>query len=331
MENLTWTQENIKRSKSPFSIYFYLKKTDGDYNSAKKLYDDFLEKKSPFRNPKNRPNTIEYWVSRGYSKDDAKSKVSEIQSKPLDLNEYIEKYGEEKGLEKYSKRKDNLQNRFEVEIKNTQLKMQCDYDTAYDIACNRKRKCSPRSIDYWMNKGYTLEESKELLSKHQKENSPRSIYYWVKIGYSDEDAMVKVREYQDNISIESIMKRYSCDKITALEIQESIVEKVRFTRIKNNMNIDIANDYEYFVYKKMVNKETKKTLKLNKATFVKNNKGDTLDHKYSIFWGFYNDVPPEVIGSIHNLEYISLSENCKKQTNCSIDLKTLLERYENGN
>jgi hypothetical protein len=70
---------------------------------------------------------------------------------------------------------------------------------------------------------------------------------------------------------------------------------------------------------------------LNKVTFVKNDKGDTLDHKYSIFWGFYNDVPPEIIGSIHNLEYIPLSENCKKQTNCSIDLKTLLERYENGN
>ena len=81
----------------------------------------------------------------------------------------------------------------------------------------------------------------------------------------------------------------------------------------------------------MVNKETKKTLKINKKTFVKNSNGDTLDHKYSIFWGFYNDVPSEIIGSIHNLEYISLSENCKKQTNCSIDLKTLVEKYENGN
>lgn len=331
METLIWTQENLKKSKSPFSIYFYLKKTNDDYNSAKKLYDDFLEKKSPFRNPKNRPNTIEYWVARGYSKEDAKLKVSELQSKPLDLNEYVEKYGEEKGLERYSKRKENLQNRFDVEIKNIQVKMQCDYDVAYDIVCNRKRKSSPRTLDYWTNKGYSTEESKKLVSKHQKENSPRSVYYWVKIGYSEKDAIIKVKEYQDNLSIESIMKRYTCDKITALEIQESIIEKVRFTRIENNMNIDITNDYDYFVYKKMTNKETKKTLKLNKKTFVKNNKSDSLDHKYSIFWGFSNNVPPEIIGSIYNLEYISLSENCKKQTNCSIDLKTLVEKYENGN
>lgn len=331
MENLIWTQETLKKSKSPFSIYFYLKKTNGDYDASKKLYEDFLEKKSPFRNPKNRPNTIEYWVYRGYSEDNAKLKVSEIQSKPLDFNDYVEKYGEEVGFKKYNKRKENLQNRFESEIKTTQEKLQCDYDTAYDVICNRKRKCSPRTIDYWVNKGYTIEQSKELVTKHQKENSPRSVYYWVKIGYSEEDAVVKVREYQDNLSIESIMKRYSCDKITALDLQESIIEKVRFTRIKNNISVDIANDYEYFVYKKIVNKETKKTLKLNKKTLVKHNKGDTLDHKYSIFWGFYNDVPPEIIGSIHNLEYISLSENCKKQTNCSIDLKTLLENYENGN
>ena len=331
MENLTWTQENIKKSRSPFSIYFYLKKTDGDYNSAKKLYDDFLEKKSPFRNPKNRPNTIDYWVFRGYSEEDAKLKVSEVQSKPIDLNEYIKKYGEQKGLEKYNKRKENLQDRFEVEIKNTQIKLQCDYDTAYNIACNRKRKCSPRTLEYWISKGFSIEKSKELVSKHQKENSPRSVYYWVKIGYSEENAIIKVAEYQDNLSIESISKRYSCDKISALDIQESIIEKVRFTRVKKNMNIDITNDYEYFVYKKIVNKETQKTLKLNKKIFIKNNKTDSLDHRYSIFWGFHNDVPPEIIGSIHNLEYIPISENCKKQTNCSIDLKTLLEMYENGN
>jgi hypothetical protein len=123
MEDLIWTQENINKSKSPFSIYFYLKKTNGDYNSAKKLYDDFLEKKSPFRNPKNRPNTIEYWISRGYSEDDAKIKIKEIQSKPLDLEKYIEKYGEENGLKKYNERKDNLQNRFDSEIKNIQSKL----------------------------------------------------------------------------------------------------------------------------------------------------------------------------------------------------------------
>jgi hypothetical protein len=331
METLVWTQENIKKSRSPFSIYFYLKKNNGDYNSAKKLYDDFLKEKSPFRNPKNRPNTIEYWTSRGYTETDALLEISKIQSKPLDLTHYVEKYGEQLGLEKYNKRKANSQNRFQTEIKNIQSSLKCDYATAYDMVCNRKRKCSPRTIDYWINKGFSIEKSKELLSKYQKENSPRSVYYWIKHGYSEDDAHIKVREYQDNISIDSIMKRYSCDKEDALKLQESIIEKVKFTRIENKTSISTINDYEYFVYKKMVNKETKKTLKMNKKTFFKKNKDDSLDHRYSIFWGFCNDVPAEIIGSIYNLEYISLSENCKKQANCSIDLKTLLEMYENGN
>ena len=64
---------------------------------------------------------------------------------------------------------------------------------------------------------------------------------------------------------------------------------------------------------------------------LKKNKNDSLDHKYSIFYGFYNDVPPKIIGSIYNLEYLPKSKNCSKQTKCSIDLKTLNEMYENEN
>ena len=67
------------------------------------------------------------------------------------------------------------------------------------------------------------------------------------------------------------------------------------------------------------------------ASTEKQNKCDTLDHMYSIFWGFYNEVPAKIIGSIYNLRYVSRSENSKKQNKCSIDLKTLLENYENGN
>ena len=101
MDSIVWTEENLKKSRSPFSIYFYLKKSDGNYEDAKKLYGQFLEEKSPFRNPKNRPNSIEYWQSRGCSLIESKQKVKEFQSKPLDLDKYVEKYGEEIGTSKY--------------------------------------------------------------------------------------------------------------------------------------------------------------------------------------------------------------------------------------
>ena len=331
MDSIVWTEENLKKSRSPFSIYFYLKKSDGNYEDAKKLYGQFLEEKSPFRNPKNRPNSIEYWQSRGCSLIESKQKVKEFQSKPLDLDKYVEKYGEEIGTSKYQTRKENYQNRFDVEINNLMKEFECDYDTAHKLVCEKRRKCSPRTLDYWIGKGHSLEESKKMISIHQKENSPRSVFYWIKCGYTEEESSIKVSDYQDKISIDSICKRYKCDKISAFDIQESILEKTKFTRIKNGLNIDIANDYDYFVYKKEVNYETKKTLRLYKTSILKKNKNYSLDHKYSIFYGFYNDVPPKIIGSIYNLEYLPKSKNCSKQTKCSIDLKTLNEMYENEN
>lgn len=328
---VVWNLETLKKSNSPFSIYFYLKKCNEDYDSARVLYENFLSKNSPFRKKQNRPNCVEYWIAKGYDKDESNLKVKEFQSHPLDLEEYKNRYGQEEGIKKYNLRKENYQSRFDVEIQNIQKKLDCDYDAAYEFVCNKRRKCSPRTIDYWMEKGYSVEDSRILVSKYQKENSPRSIYYWVKIGYTEQDAQIKVREYQDNLSINSIMKRYSCDKLSALELQESFLEKIKFTRIQKGLDLDPSLDYEYFVYKKAVQKETKKSLRLNKDILVKKNKKDSLDHRYSIFKGFLNDVPSEVIGSIYNLEYISISKNSKKQINCSIDLQTLMEKYKNGN
>ena len=56
-------------------------------------------------------------------------------------------------------------------------------------------------------------------------------------------------------------------------------------------------------------------------------KGFHLDHKYSIICGFYDNVPPEVIGSKANLEIISDSANMLKGRNCSISKEKLLECY----
>lgn len=49
-----------------------------------------------------------------------------------------------------------------------------------------------------------------------------------------------------------------------------------------------------------------------------------LDHKYSIYEGYKNNVDVRVISSKENLEVIHSHENLKKQTNCSITLDELL-------
>lgn len=55
--------------------------------------------------------------------------------------------------------------------------------------------------------------------------------------------------------------------------------------------------------------------------------GYHLDHKYSVSRGYHDCIPPEIIGSIINLEIIPASENMKKSAKCSINKETLLEKY----
>lgn len=48
-----------------------------------------------------------------------------------------------------------------------------------------------------------------------------------------------------------------------------------------------------------------------------------LDHKYSILEGFKNNINPQLIGNINNLEMLPWKDNIKKQNKCSITLKEL--------
>lgn len=48
-----------------------------------------------------------------------------------------------------------------------------------------------------------------------------------------------------------------------------------------------------------------------------------LDHKYSITEGFKNNIPPNILGQLKNLEMLPSKDNCSKGTKCSITLKDL--------
>lgn len=68
------------------------------------------------------------------------------------------------------------------------------------------------------------------------------------------------------------------------------------------------------------------------SNYENRGKGDgkyELDHKYSIYYGFINQIHPEIIGSIYNLEFIPSIENTRKREKCSIRLETLMEKYNN--
>jgi len=69
-------------------------------------------KKSKKENPENKtfyPNQIGYWLKQGYSEEESKQKVKERQT-TFCLDKCIEKYGKEKGIERWEQRQEKWQN-----------------------------------------------------------------------------------------------------------------------------------------------------------------------------------------------------------------------------
>jgi len=52
-----------------------------------------------------------------------------------------------------------------------------------------------------------------------------------------------------------------------------------------------------------------------------------LDHRYSVYEGFKNNINPKIIGSYKNLQILTKKENLKKGAKCSITKEELIDGY----
>ena len=98
-----------------------------------------------------------------------------------------------------------------------------------------------------------------------------------------------------------------------------------------NLYTDPNRLKEFEKYYKIVNKETYITkkkffYKIENIELQGKKHKYALDHKYSIYDGFKNNIDPKIIGHYKNLECISESENLKKNRNSSITLEELLTK-----
>jgi len=115
-------------------------------------------------------------------------------------------------------------------------------------------------------------------------------------------------------------------KLTGIKRSQETINKTRQTKIDKGIFWK-PDDPEYLEFKKYRRKVYYWTSK-NDLTQLENHDkrgrfGYHLDHKYSITEGFKNKVPPKIIGSIDNLEFICYTDNLSKGTKCSITLEKL--------
>lgn len=87
--------EQSRKELSPFSKEFYKKR--GLFESDRQKFIRVALKDREF------DTRIEYWLKRGYSKEDAKQKIKDRQT-TFSKKICIQKYGEERGLERWKKR-----------------------------------------------------------------------------------------------------------------------------------------------------------------------------------------------------------------------------------
>jgi hypothetical protein len=110
---------------------------------------------------------------------------------------------------------------------------------------------------------------------------------------------------------------------------KDIYKKAYLKKIENGTYTHPKNIDDFLYYKKQVWKVTRKqplhTLKNidKRGTFKTKSDPYTLDHKYSIYAGFKNNIPTYLIGNIKNLEMLKLGDNSSKDRNCSISIEEL--------
>jgi hypothetical protein len=154
----------------------------------------FSEEESKMKIKEMKPNLVEYWLSRGFSFEESKLKV-ELHLMNTERS-FIFKYGEKKGVELFREKK----------IKEGKLH-------------------SPRSVEYWVNKGFSIDESKK-----------------------------KVSEYQNNFSFIKCIEKYGEEDgkkiFTKRQIkwQESLYKngnlKSGYSKISQNLFFELLNYYE---------------------------------------------------------------------------------------
>jgi len=111
---------------------------------------------------------------------------------------------------------------------------------------------------------------------------------------------------------------------------EDIKVKIFDTSVELGLWVTREDRTDFTNYKESVRKITENndlTVLTNYEARGNDNESYHLDHQVSIKYGFDNSCPAEIIGSIHNLKFISAAENRVKGSNISMTLDSLFNLY----
>lgn len=202
------------------------------------------------KNYKGSPYTLSFWMNKGYSEVDAKTKIDE--SRPSNKKYWIKKYGKIEGLNKYNEfrtRKYTLENYIEkYGIKRGNEK--------YNSYLNNKKKSSSMCKEYWIERGFSENDAINQVSIRQTTFSKDILID--KYGYNKGIKIWKQRqtEWQNTLNekskneIDDINKRK--DNSSIIHLQKHHNKNwidVYFKRNLWGMDIDDKNKIRKIIFK----------------------------------------------------------------------------------
>lgn len=291
----------------------------------------------------------------------SKSLKNAIKTRETNDKKLRDIYGENYESEKKRLNLEKAKNDKEICILNKMYSQNITREEAEKQFRDSKIECFRRSATskhYWLNRGYSEDEAIENAKNKQKEYSWRCKEYWIRLGYNENEAIEIISEKQkklaenakqtkaywnNNVEYEKQRKLYAIKynsldvKLKELgyydfdltdEIFREIVDDDRkieeflceYDFAKSSYKKDRRRYYRAVWFFTHLNKHMLDGIELRGYEYQ-------IDHIFSIYEGFKQNISPEIIGNIVNLRMISRSENASKRDRCDITRDELLKKY----
>lgn len=198
-----------------------------------------------------------YWIKRGWSEEEADLKrvIKKMPTSPFKIENWLNKVNEITG------------------------ELYTEEEALYKM--RSFRKCNK---EYWLEKGYSEIESKQLIKEFQKENSIKFIKksfsnpekylgrtetqlkYWIEKGYSEVDAKEKLSYRQNTISLSKYVKRYG-DELGLIKYKKRI-DEISYTSSRDFYVDKYGDETGNLIYNEILSKRTVGFNKSSKEAFL---------------------------------------------------------------
>lgn len=214
-KNIRYDNETIKKEIE--SLMVKLKEQEGVVSLS--LMRGWLVKNYGFKTKKY--GELEYWIERGWNEVDALVELDKRNKELKQRNRLCEEYWINKGYTKeeaineISKQQQKSSKCVKTYHGKSKKMLKEKGYSDEDI----KRIClTPTNSEFWVNRGYSENEAKDIISKNQTEAAkqvdfekrliPSNIEYWVEKGFNYQQAKLKVTERQTTFSLDICVQKY---------------------------------------------------------------------------------------------------------------------------